>query len=192
MQQSNALRKVEENYPSVVPSTPAAVPADNEPKFGQRPNPKARPVQKTVPMVTQIVEERIIRLQTPEEKEEEKFASATPQPLLSLYHAGIETEKRKALVPTIFNDILSNFMTYGLILVLTTLAVYKVHQVQMTRDMTVQYNEVAKHNDQLHKQWLSLLSEREALTEYSIIRQNAQELGMVQPKTEDEVVVDLR
>ena len=43
------------------------------------------------------------------------------------------------------------------------------------------------------KEWLTLLSDREALTEYSVIRKNADEkLGMVQPKTEDEVVIDLR
>lgn len=97
------------------------------------------------------------------------------------------------MVPTILNDIFSNLLTYVLILVVTTLAVLKVHQVQMTRDMTIQYNEVIRHNELLHKEWLTLLSDREALTEYSVIRKNADEkLGMVQPKTEDEVVIDLR
>ena len=88
---------------------------------------------------------------------------------------------------------MSNIFTYLLILALTTLAVFKVYQVQMTRDMTAKYNEVKLYNESLHRQWLSLLSDRAALTEYTIIRKNAStNLEMVQPKTEDEVVIDLR
>ncbi len=187
MQQSSALRKVDDYNSAVVTK-----PSEQEPQFGQRPNPKAKPVTPTVPVVRHVVEERVIRLKTPEETEEEKFASKAPPPL-SLYHTDGFKQQVKPLVPTIFNDILSNIFTYLLILALTTLAVFKVYQVQMTRDMTAKYNEVKLYNESLHRQWLSLLSDRAALTEYTIIRNNAStNLEMVQPKTEDEVVIDLR
>ena len=59
--------------------------------------------------------------------------------------------------------------------------------------MTAKYNEAKSYNASLDKEWLTLLSEREAPTEYSVIRKHATEdLQMVQPKTEDEFVIDLR
>jgi cell division protein FtsL len=80
-----------------------------------------------------------------------------------------------------------------LILVATCLSVYKVHIVQQTRDITIELNEVTQKNELMHREWLSLLSEREVLTEYSVVRKSAiNKLAMVQPKTEDEVVIDLR
>lgn len=57
MQQSSALRKVDD-YNSAVVTTPS----EQEPQFGQRPNPKAKPVTPTVPVVRHVVEERVIRL----------------------------------------------------------------------------------------------------------------------------------
>ena len=186
MQQSNAVRKLEENFPTEAPQI-----KKREPQFGDRPNPQVKPVQKVVPSVTtQVTHEHIIRIQAPTDLLNDG-ESQLAVPSLSLFE-GYKKQK-KALVPTILNDIFSNLLTYVLILVVTTLAVLKVHQVQMTRDMTIQYNEVIRHNELLDKEWLTLLSDREALTEYSVIRKNADEkLGMVQPKTEDEVVIDLR
>lgn len=186
MQPTSALKRVDVDYQPIVSDEKR----DDGPQFGQRKSRQAVAEKKAVRKI--VVEERVIRLQSPEEREEEKFASKREDPGLSLFHSNV-TEHKKALVPTILNDVLSNILTYVLILCLTTLAVFKVHQVQMTRDMTVQYNEVSKHNDNLEKERLSLLSDRAALTEYSIIREHASaNLHMVQPKTEEEVVIDLR
>ena len=89
--------------------------------------------------------------------------------------------------------IFKNIFTYFLLLVATSLAVYKVHQVQDTRAVTAQYNEMNRQNDMLYRQWLSLLSEKEALTEYSVVRKAAiTKLQMAAPKTEDEIVLNIK
>lgn len=61
MQQSNAVRKLEENFPTEAPQI-----KKREPQFGDRPNPQVKPVQKVVPSVTtQVTHEHIIRIQAP-------------------------------------------------------------------------------------------------------------------------------
>ncbi|MGN1280816.1 MAG: cell division protein FtsL [Succinivibrio sp.] len=198
MQQSNAVRKIEQefNYPAAQTTSVQAVKqnqqeADNKPRFGDRPNPNSRPVMgQNLTVVQRITQERIIRVKSPEDKFQEEIGENAVVPSLSLFEG---YEKKQALIPAIIDDIFSNVLTYVMILLVTSLAVFKVHQVQITREMTVKYNEMNLHNELLHKEWLSLLSERESLTEYSVIRKSANEnLQMVQPKTEDEVVIDLR
>lgn len=199
MQQSNAVRKIDNqfSYPTAQnPSVPSVTEdqelsdKDRRPRFGDRPNPNSRPVMGQLSVVQRITQERIIRVKSPEDRLVEELSENAQIPSLSLFEG---YEKKQALIPAIIDDIFSNVITYVLILVVTTLAVFKVHQVQVTREMTVKYNEMILHNELLHKEWLSLLSERESLTEYSVIRKNAiEKLDMVQPKTEDEVVIDLR
>ena len=94
------------------------------------------------------------------------------------------------LVPSILADISKNFLTYFLGVVLCALSLYKVYQVQETRDLTARYNEVMMNNENLHKEWLSLLAQRQTLSEQGKIREAAtQKLKMVAPKTEAEQVI---
>ena len=96
------------------------------------------------------------------------------------------------LVPSILADISKNFLTYFLGVVLCALSLYKVYQVQETRDMTARYNEVMMNNENLHKEWLSLLAQRQTLSEQNTIREAAtQKLKMVAPKTEAEQVIKI-
>ena len=96
------------------------------------------------------------------------------------------------LVPSILADISKNFLTYFLGVVLCALSLYKVYQVQETRDLTARYNEVMMNNENLHKEWLSLLAQRQTLSEQGAIREAAtQKLKMVAPKTEAEQVIKI-
>ena len=93
----------------------------------------------------------------------------------------------------VFKEFSRNFVAYALIIAVSAVSVIKVHQVQRTRDLTIQYNEVKRYNDTLMREQLNLLATRENYTEYSIIRNRAiNKLGMVAVKTEDETVIDLR
>ena len=191
MQSSAALRKIEE--------TEFKDPLSKEPQFGQRPLHSKKSVSNKTQeqlitlnppaFITKTEEKKIIRIK--DLAQEDEITSSAQIASIPMYNPS-DFEEQKIL-PSIIKDVFSNITTFILVIIATTLAVYKVHQVQSTREMTVKYNEVSNHNEQMHKEWLSLLSEREKLTEYSVIRSLATEnLSMVQPKTEDEVVIDLR
>ena len=96
------------------------------------------------------------------------------------------------IIKVIFEDIAKNLFTYFLIIVFTTLCLYKIHQVQETRDITSHFNQVITDNDNLHKKWLSLLAQRQELSEHAKIRKAAiEKLNMVAPKTDSELVINL-
>ena len=202
MQESSALRKLEEdNLP---------VEEEREPQFGDRSThkhkansklqtPDVAKIQISAPkeekkekqtVVTEVTEQRILRIANADNQND----GLSPEILaIPLYTAELESAKKSALVPTILKDVFAHSLSFVLILVATCLSVYKVHIVQQTRDITIELNEVTQKNELMHREWLSLLSEREVLTEYSVVRKSAiNKLAMVQPKTEDEVVIDLR
>ncbi|MBQ3679229.1 MAG: cell division protein FtsL [Succinivibrio sp.] len=201
MQESSALRKLEDNLP---------VEEEKEPQFGDRSThkhkanstlqtPEVTKIQISAPkeekkeektVVTEVTEQRILRIANADNQNN----GLSPEILaIPLYTAELESAKKSALVPTILKDVFAHSLSFVLILVATCLSVYKVHIVQQTRDITIELNEVTQKNELMHREWLSLLSEREVLTEYSVVRKSAiNKLAMVQPKTEDEVVIDLR
>ncbi len=201
MQESSALRKLDEvNLP---------VEEEKEPQFGERPAHKnkeskalensekpetklsdAKEKSKTTTVVTEVTEQRILRIANADSKGE---ALADEVLAIPLYTDQLSSEKKLALVPTILKDVFAHSISFVLILLATFLAVYKVHIVQQTRDITIQLNEENSKIELMQREWLALLSEREVLTEYSVVRKAAfNKLAMVQPKTEDEVVIDLR
>ena len=100
--------------------------------------------------------------------------------------------KQRPLFRYILLDMLRYWYFYVLCLLLCTLAVGKVYQVQQTRLMTADLNEVAENNDDLSNEWLGLLAKKEGLEKQSKIREVAiTQLGMFQPRTEAEVVIRL-
>lgn len=103
----------------------------------------------------------------------------------------IYNKRRKvSLLRAIFADIGNNFFTYFLAIVLCFLSIYKVVQVQDTRDLIANLNEVTMQNENLNKIWLSLLAERQELSEHNKIRKEASEkLHMRAPKTDAEKVI---
>lgn len=116
---------------------------------------------------------------------EDRYFSYRPE------YAGL-WQKEARLVPSILADIAKNFLTYFLGVVLCALSLYKVYQVQETRDLTARYNEVMMNNENLHKEWLSLLAQRQTLSEQSAIREAATtKLKMIAPKTEAEQVINI-
>ena len=69
---------------------------------------------------------------------------------------------------------------------------FKVYQVQQTRLLTAEFNELVTGNDDLSNEWLGLLAKKQELEKQSAIRETAiQRLGMMQPKTEAEIVIRL-
>lgn len=101
-------------------------------------------------------------------------------------------EREKSLVPAIFEDILSHFWVYVLILVLSVMALYKIYQVQDTRTLTAALNEAVARNDNLNNEWLELLALKQSLAERTEVRKLAREkLGMIQPAPEAEIVIRL-
>lgn len=96
------------------------------------------------------------------------------------------------LLPTLMQDISRYFYVYSLAILLGMLCLLKVYQVQDTRNLTAQLNEVAIDNAELEKEWLNLLATRQNLSEHAKIRSYAtRQLEMVSPKTENEQVISL-
>ncbi|MDY6321522.1 MAG: cell division protein FtsL [Succinivibrio sp.] len=119
-----------------------------------------------------------------------KGADEAPQPL---FVPGMYRRPRApALLPTILGDLWHNALVVILALAVCALALGKVYQVQKTRSLTAELNEIAEHNDELSNEWLALLAKKQALEKQSVIRTAAMErLSMIQPKTEAEVVIRL-
>ncbi len=202
MQQSaNALKKYEEtNLPVADDNSDERL--EKEPQFGDRSYKKSsvhksklenvageirndNPLPKVIKRVT---EDRIVRVSKAALEE-----NISQEQLLAIELHTPAEKVQTALLPCIYKDIVKNSITYFLIVALTCLCVYKVQLVQNTRQLNIQYNELIQKKETLHREWLSLLSQRESLTEYSVVRQKAMDrLAMAQPKTEDEVVIDLR
>lgn len=96
------------------------------------------------------------------------------------------------LLPTLAHDIGRYFYVYALAIVFGVLCLMKVYQVQDTRNLTSQLNEVTVNNEGLEKEWLNLLATRQNLSEHSKVRSYATfQLNMVSPKTESEQVISL-
>lgn len=101
-------------------------------------------------------------------------------------------DKQRSLFRCISSDVLHHFLFYFFCFALCALAVFRITQVQETRQMTTDLNEIAETNDDLANEWLGLLAKKESLEKQSLIRDAAvTQLGMFQPKTEAEVVVVL-
>lgn len=130
-------------------------------------------------------EVRCIELETVES------AGVGSYPVLG-YKAESLSKQVRALVPTIFADIFHYLPVFLMMIMVCVLAMYKVHQVQDTRSLTAELNEINVNNDNLQKEWLSLLAERQSLSSHSKVREAAaKKLGMVKPKTEDEIMIRL-
>ena len=85
-----------------------------------------------------------------------------------------------------------NSIVYLLALGVTALCIYKVIQVQDTRQLTAHLNEVNRNIENQSRESLLLQAQRQSLSAHSFIREQAiQKLGMVNPKTETEVVIRL-
>ena len=101
-------------------------------------------------------------------------------------------DANQPLVPTMVSDILRHLGVYILILIAVGLAMFKVYQVQQTRNMTATLNEIIADNDNLQKEWLALLAQRQDLSAHSKIKAQAKaELKMIQPKTAQEILITL-
>ncbi len=101
-------------------------------------------------------------------------------------------DKQRPLLRCLLSDVAHHWFFYFLCLAMCALAVYRITQVQQTRAMTAELNEIAETNDDLSNEWLGLLAKKESLEKQSLIRDAAvTQLGMFQPKTEAEVVIVL-
>jgi cell division protein FtsL len=106
--------------------------------------------------------------------------------------APMAARHQPSLVPCIARDMARNVLVWILAVAACVLAVGKAYQVQVTRSLTAELNAVSVRNDALNNDWLELLARKQQLERQGAIRQAAVEkLGMVQPKTEAEVVVRL-
>lgn len=102
-------------------------------------------------------------------------------------------EPELKLVPSLMADLGDNFFTYFLGVILCALALFKVYQVQETREVTALLNEVRQENEDLQRQWLLLTSERQTLSEHARIRKEAAEqLQMRAPKTDAELMIAVK
>ncbi len=100
--------------------------------------------------------------------------------------------KKKALIPTILDDLLRYAWVYILGITVTVLCVHKITQVQSTRDLTSALNVAQSSCESLRNESLLLQAQRQSLSEHASIRKQALEkLGMIMPKTEAEVVIQL-
>jgi cell division protein FtsL len=100
--------------------------------------------------------------------------------------------KTRALLPTIIADLMRNCVVYLLAFAVTVLSIYKIIQVQNTRQLTATLNEVNLNIENQSRESLLLQAQRQSLSAHSFIREQAiTKLGMVNPKTEAEIVIRL-
>lgn len=112
--------------------------------------------------------------------------------LTSVYDYAQSTEESPKLVPMIFHNIGVYWLAYSLAILACVLCLFKVYQVQETRDLVARYNEVQLNNEVLEKDWLNLVATRQNLSENAKVREYAvNKLQMVSPKTENEKVISL-
>lgn len=117
---------------------------------------------------------------------------ATLKSTISLGDSNSDADNEPRLVPCIFHELGVNWLVYGLAIVVCVLCLAKVYQVQETRDLTSRLHEVTQNNSKLNNTWLTLVAERQNLTEHAKIRNFATDkLQMVSPKTENEQVISL-
>lgn len=96
------------------------------------------------------------------------------------------------LVPMLLRDLLHTWLTYALALCACLLCLAKIYEVQDTRMLTTELNNVTSENVELEKEWLSLVSARQKLSEHAMIRTFAgDQLQMRAPKIESEIVISL-
>ncbi|MBU3843304.1 MAG: cell division protein FtsL [Candidatus Anaerobiospirillum pullicola] len=101
-------------------------------------------------------------------------------------------ERKPRLLPLICQDFLAHWLVYGLAVLACVLCLMKVYQVQETRDLTSQLNDITLNNANLEKEWLNLMATRQSLTEHAKIRAYASnKLQMQSPKTNSEQVISL-
>ena len=101
-------------------------------------------------------------------------------------------QRKKPLVPTMLSDVMSHCLVYLLGLTVTVLCVVKIIQVQDTRQLTAQLNEVNLNIESLTRENLLLQAQRQSLAAHSTVREQAVlRLGMINPKTEAEIVIRL-
>lgn len=100
--------------------------------------------------------------------------------------------KKRPFMRVLLLDVLHHWYFYCLCLILCAVCVFKVYQVQQTRQLTAELNELAENNDDLSNEWLGLLAKKQALEKQSVIREAAMtKLNMIQPRTEAEIVIRL-
>lgn len=137
-------------------------------------------IEKALPL-----EQKVIVLDV-DEQDAESYNS------FSRHYEYLAQAKKKALIPTILGDLLRYAWVYILGITVTVLCVYKITQVQSTRDLTSALNVAQSSCESLRNESLLLQAERQSLSEHATIRKQALEkLGMIMPKTEAEVVIRL-
>ncbi|MBU3826164.1 MAG: cell division protein FtsL [Candidatus Anaerobiospirillum merdipullorum] len=187
MKSSSAIWYEEEKFGTELTAPTNTAVADAQAKEATATADKATSAQPQKPATKVYVEE------VPAVQIEEVHLSPVKERFASCSRQFVKDEPESpALVPEIFADISKNFMVYFLILVLCALALFKVYQVQQTRLLTAQLNEVRLNNEDLQRHWLALTSERQVLSEHSRVRQQAQQvLAMQAPATDAELMIAL-
>lgn len=104
-----------------------------------------------------------------------------------------DAQHEQRLLPMLMREFGNNWITYSLAITVCVLCLFKVYQVQETRDITAHLNEVRFTNDELEKQQLILIAQKQRLSEHASIRTVASGvMNMTSPKTENEVVISLK
>lgn len=117
----------------------------------------------------------------------------TMRSTLNLPNAGADRLRKERLFGLVMRDFGVNWLTYGLAVTACVLCLLKVYQVQETRDITAQLNELSVANADLDKEWLNLVAIRQNLSEHATIRACAtSQLNMVSPKTQNEHVISFK
>lgn len=103
------------------------------------------------------------------------------------------TKREQRLLPMLLGEFGNNWLTYSLAITVCALCLFKVYQVQDTRDLTARLNEVRFTNEELEKQQLILIAQKQRLSEHASIRTVASgQMNMSSPRTENEVVISLK
>lgn len=104
-----------------------------------------------------------------------------------------DAQREQRLLPMLMREFGNNWLTYSLAITVCVLCLFKVYQVQETRDITAHLNEVRFTNEELEKQQLILIAQKQRLSEHASIRTVASGvMNMTSPKTENEVVISLK
>lgn len=107
--------------------------------------------------------------------------------------SNIKTAQRKSVLTLdIWQDILQNFVSYTLLVLVVVSAFSVIYYTHVNRQTTSELEQLFTQRDELDIEWRNLLLEQNSLAEHSAIESKAKKLlKMKRPDAKSEIIITL-
>lgn len=104
-----------------------------------------------------------------------------------------KTNAKQMLVLDIWKDIVGNFVSYILLLLVVISAFSVIYYTHINRQKTSELEQLYTQRDELDIEWRNLLLEQNSLAEHSEIESRAKKLlNMKRPDADSEIIITLK